>query len=66
MSFTMESHRYYSCLFCGGLQVPMFHWEGDTLFEFHKMFMREQELQILETGEVLRPGGSALNLTADE
>jgi hypothetical protein len=50
---TAETYRYYSCLFCGSVGVPFFHWEEDRLFEFHKMFMKEREIQTLETGEVI-------------
>lgn len=46
-----ELRRFYRCGFCGGDQIPVFHWEGDFLFEFHKMFTRRIEL--LETAEVI-------------
>jgi hypothetical protein len=46
-----EHYKYYSCLRCGSLTVPVFHWAEDWLFEFHKMFMREKEIQVLETSE---------------
>lgn len=49
---TIDRYEYYSCLCCGSRAVPQFHWRGDWLFEFHKMFMLEKQIQVLETSEV--------------
>lgn len=46
-----ELRRFYRCGFCGGDQIPAFHFEGDFLFGFHRMFAGRIEL--LETAEVI-------------
>lgn len=48
----MERYEYYSCLICGSAAVPQFHWRGDWLYEWHKPFMKEKQIQVLETSEV--------------
>lgn len=47
----MEIDHYYRCYHCGGLQIPAFHWQGDPLYLFHQMFMRDG-IETLESGEM--------------
>lgn len=45
--------KFYTCLFCGSIVIPAFHFEDNFYFEWHKQFMKEIELETLVSEEVI-------------